>query len=280
MKKITYIFLLSLFCSLLFAQEFTVDGRKYKADETVRSYNYRYVIKADTFQLQLVDTLIEYINHKQNIRLIRHYTTKDKKLTSKVVYENYMGMDSICKLSVNNKLVRIDETKYDSHNRITSKVEKDLNNPKNNVSYMYLHKDSTYSNGSFTTTKVFRTYAQTINSLSHLLITYKDKNGDTLRVVKVDNGVETDIYSKGKTIRRTQNNIVYSEVVSISKAELKKPQALIKKYLIPIKAKIRDPKYISLLYDFHTADDVTHIIIRKNRRENIQMVEIRIIEKR
>jgi len=274
-KRNIWLFLLLIITTIVLSQSyFTVANKKYTSDSNTKTYRYNFALKADSFQLQLIDSSEVLRNNKQAVSVTKRFTKKDNLKSYQEIFETHFGKDSIRRWYDNNKLIKTEELKYDGSDRLANTSFRDLQNPKNIADCKYLYKDSITENGKITTMMAFKTYAKMFNSLDYKVKTYYNIAGDTIKQVRVDINGEKDMYNKKNPVKRTYNTIIYKQEASITKAELKNQNKLINKYLLPLKQKFKDPKYIFLEYAFVNQDSTIQLLIKKNRRENIQGVEI------
>lgn len=280
MKEIIIVCSILLFSINGLSQDyFTVAGKKYAIDSKTNTYRYSYSLKADAFHIALIDSTEIVKNNLNAISVITKHTQKDKRGSYQEIYVNHVGLDSIRKWYENNNLIKEEELKYDSYHRLSKSFLKDLQNPKNSGECMYIHIDSLTNEGKTNTMIAFKTYAKMLNGYDYEIKTYYDIHGDTLRQIRIDKYGETTILNKYNTSRRDRKEINYTEEVVIDTCDLENKQQLITKYLTLVESKIKDPKYISLDYDFYNQDKSIQLYIKKNRRNNFQQAIITVKKK-
>jgi hypothetical protein len=258
-----------------FAQESENSRKNPNNNGRVLYYRYQYAMKGDSIQLTLIDSTEVFKNERLRTISVKKFIQKENKTITEQIFLNINRQDSIHRWSEKNKLIKVEEHKYDHLGRLTTSSVKDFLNPKNNLACKYIFTDTMTATGKITTMMAFRTYAKMLNSLDYTIKTYYNLKGDTIRVVRKDLEGEKDLFGKNTpTYKRTSSDIVYKQEVSIDKKELKNQPKLIRKYMQAIKPKIKDPKFITLDYTFATSDSSIQVIIKKNRRENVQKAEV------
>lgn len=244
-----------------------------------KHYHYLFSFKGENIELNLLDSLIVTKNKALNVATEKRFSKKENKTLTQQIYRNKNGEDSIRKWFEKDKLIKTEKYNYDQSGILSSSTLKDIVNPKNSVEKKYIFTDSITEEGRINTMMVFRTYAKMLNSLDYTLKTYYDKENKPIKQTRKDISGEKELFNTNKPlVRRSKNNIVYSEIAPITKKELNNKTALIKKYLLPLKQKFKDPKYISLHYTFASSDSSIVLIIKRNKRENVQRAEITVTE--
>lgn len=245
-----------------------------------KHYHYQFSYKGENLELNLLDSILITKNKTSLFETEKKFSQKDKKTLSQLSYHNKNGQDSIKKWFENDQLIKTEKYYYDRSGILTGSSLKDLVNPKNNVEKKYIFTDSITNEGRINTMMVFRTYAKMLNSLDYTIKTYYDQQNIPVKQIRKDISGEKELFNTHKPLpRRSKNNIVYSQVVAITKKELNDKTTLIKKYVLPLKQKFKDPKYISLHYTFATPDSSIVLIIKKNKGEKVQRAELTVTEK-
>lgn len=248
--------------------------------EVSRHYHYLFSYKGESLELNLLDSIQITKDRTALLETEKKFTQIDKKTLSQLSYSNKNGQDSIRKWFEKDQLIKVEKYYYDRSGILTESSLKDLVNPKNSVEKKYIFTDSITNEGRINTMMVFRSYAKMLNSLDYTIKTYYNQQNIPVKQIKKDISGEKELFNTHKPLlRRSKNNIVYSQAVSITKKELNDKTTLIKKFVLPLKQKFKDPKYISLHYTFFTPDSSIVLLVKKNKGEKVQRAELTVNEK-
>ncbi len=255
----------------------TISGETCILGEKETCYRYKYEIKENSFQLNLIDSII-CIHCKNNIEVIRKFSNKGSIYSQQEIIKNAKGLDSISNWYNNNSLLKTEQFIYSRQGLLSRSKVDDLVNPEKSGYYRFIHKDSITNEGKVSTTIAFKAYARLLHGQEYQIKTYYNPEGDTLRIVRIDDKGEEELYSKYRKTRKNKRIINYQQTIELKKGDLNNHSQFITRYLELVKTKLKDKYYTSLEYHFQTEDTNVVLHIKKSSRFNSQQAIITVKE--